>query len=256
MKSDDSNEENKTFLKLERLNISNSPKPKELCKSPLSFQQQLEHDAGVKLNLKINDNRSTMLSVKWEPDCTKVSVHRMFLQAPQNVMQALACYLKGDNKKLAPSIKAYIEDNMQKLDYSHQLDLSLLQTKGQVYDLKEIYHSVNQEYFDKQLELYITWFGNDKQTRRRKVTFGLFHDPLKLIKINRLLDNPRFPDYFISYVVFHEMLHHVCPSYVDEKGFKQIHNKEFKQREKQFKYFDKALQWIKDNQSFLFNSTF
>ena len=90
----------------------------------LTIQEQLKIGAGIKLRLKINDNRSTMLSVKWEPDCTKVSLHRMFLQAPQNVMQALACYLRGEHKKIAPSIKAYIEDNLQKLDYSHQIDFS------------------------------------------------------------------------------------------------------------------------------------
>ncbi len=94
----------------------------------LTFQEQLENSAGMKLHLKINDNRSTMLSVKWEPDCTKVSLHRMFLQAPQNVMQALACYLRGEHKNISPSIKAYIEDNLQKLDYSYQRDLSNLQT--------------------------------------------------------------------------------------------------------------------------------
>jgi predicted SprT family Zn-dependent metalloprotease len=242
--------ENKSFSSFECL------KMQESSQSTLSFQQQLEKDIGSKLQLKINDNRSTMLSVKWRPDCTKVSVHRMFLQAPTNVMQALACYLKGEDQKIAPSIKAYIEDNLQKLDYSHELDLSLLQTKGKVYDLKKIYHAVNQEYFDKSLNLHITWFGNEKQRQCKRITFGLYHDPLKLIKINRLLDNPRFPDYFITYVVFHEMLHYVCPSYVDERGFKKIHSQEFKKQEKQFKDFKIAQQWIKDNQSFLFNSTF
>jgi hypothetical protein len=223
----------------------------------LTFQQQLEESAGIKLQIKINDNRSTMLSVKWTPDFTKVSLHRMFLQAPQNVMQALACYLSGADKKIALSIKAFIEDNIQKLDYTHELDLSLLQTKGRFYDLKEIYHAVNEEYFGKELDLYITWFGKEHHRKRRsRVIFGLYNDPLKLIKINRMLDNTRFPDYFISYVVFHEMLHHVCPSYIDERGLKQIHSKEFKHREKQFKYYKQAKQWIKDNQTYLFNTTY
>ncbi len=218
----------------------------------LTFQEQLENWSGMKLDLKINDNRSTMLSVKWEPDCTKVSVHRMFLQAPQNIMQALACYLRGEHRKIAPSIKAYIEDNLQRLDYSHQLNLGKLQTKGRFYDLQEIYKSLNREYFDNQLDLYITWFGNCERAKCNRITFGLYHDPLRLIKINRLLDNRRFPDYFVAYVVYHEMLHYVCPAYVDERGWKHIHSKEFKRQEKQFKYFQIAQQWIQDNQNYLF----
>ncbi len=220
----------------------------------LTFQQQLENSTGMKLQLKINDNRSTMLSVKWEPDCAKVSLHRMFLQAPQNVMQELACYLNGKHTKIAPSIKAYIEDNLQKLDYSHELDLSKLQTKGRVHDLKEIYADLNHEYFNKALGLHITWFGKSQKRGKNRITFGLFHDPLKLIKINRILDNKHFPDYFVSYVVYHEMLHYVCPTYVDEKGQKHIHSKAFKEKEKEFKYYEMAQQWIRDNQNYLFNS--
>jgi predicted SprT family Zn-dependent metalloprotease len=221
-------------------------------KEALTFQQQLENNAGMKLQLKINDNRSTMLSVKWEPDCTKVSLHRMFLRAPQNIMQALACYLRGEHNSIAPSIKAYIEDNLHKLDYSHQLDLSKLETKGRVYDLQGTYKDLNREYFGNQLNLHITWFGKSQRRNRNRITFGLYHDPLKLIKINRLLDNKRFPDYFVSYVIYHEMLHYVCPTYVDEKGVKHIHSKEFKELEKKFKYFSQAQKWIRDNQNYLF----
>jgi hypothetical protein len=225
-------------------------------KDNLIFQQQLETSVGSKLQLKINDNRSTMLSVKWQPDCTKVSLHRMFLQAPQNVMQELACYLRGEHKNITPSIKAYIEDNLKNLDYSHQLDLTKLQTKGKVYDLQEIYHSLHQEYFDRQLGLYITWFGTSKRINRNQITFGLYHDPLKLIKINRLIDHHYVPAYFVSYVVYHEMLHYVCPSYVDEKGFKHIHSKEFKEREKEFNFYKEAQKWIKENQDYLFSKTY
>lgn len=221
----------------------------------ITFQEKLENSAGVKLRLKINDNRSTMLSIKWEPDFPKISLHRMFLHAPKNVMQALACYLKGEHQTLAPSIKAYIEKGLQQLDYSHELDLSSLQTKGKVYDLRMMYREINRSYFNRSLDLHITWFG-ERQRRQmsKRVIFGLFHDPLRLIKINRLLDNSYFPEFFVSYVIYHEMLHYVCPSYVDERGHTHIHSKEFKGKEKEFKYFKEAQQWIRENKDYLFAS--
>jgi len=219
----------------------------------LTFQEQLENTAGIKLHLKINDNRSTMLSVKWEPDVTKVSLHRMFLKAPQNIMEALGCYLKGEDKQIAPSIKAFIENNLQRLDYSHELDLEKLETKGLVYDLKQIYNDLNDDYFGNKIDLHITWFGNHRKRTCKRVTFGLFHDPLRLIKINRLLDNKNFPAFFVYYVVYHEMLHYVCPAYVNENGFKHIHSKAFKEREKKFQYYSEAQRWIRDNQNYLFN---
>lgn len=217
-----------------------------------SFQQKLEDHLGKKLKLKINDNRSTMLSVRWEPDCTKVSMHRMFLKASQNVMQALACYLKEEKTSVPTIIKAFIEEGVKNLDYSHLLDTRKLYQQGKIYNLQSIYDGLNKEYFDDKLRLYITWYGKFQQKNRSRVTFGLYHDPLKLIKINRMLDDSSVPDYLISYVIYHEMLHNVCPAYVDEKGLNRIHSKEFKEREVQFRYFDLAQNWIKQNQANLF----
>lgn len=217
-----------------------------------SLKERLESTSGCKVKLKINDNRSTMLSVKWEPDGTKVSLHRIFLEAPKNVMDALACYIRQEDADIAPSIKAFIEDNLKHLDYSHQLDLKKLYSQGHAYNLQKIYNTLNVEYFKNKLNLYITWFGKSTPSSRSQVTFGLYHDAQRLIKVNRLLDSPSFPDYFVSYVVYHEMLHHVCPSYFDAKGQHHIHSKEFKEREVQFKYFDLAQKWIKDNEAIFF----
>ncbi len=74
------------------------------------FQKQLEVYSGKKLKLRINNNRSTMLSVRWNPDLTSVSLHRMFLQAPQNVMEELACYLAKPKKGLSAAVKEFIEN--------------------------------------------------------------------------------------------------------------------------------------------------
>lgn len=217
------------------------------------LKESLEDRIGKKLHLKINDNRSTMLSVKWEADCTRVSLHRMFLKAPLKVMQDLTGYLKQEKKNLTPDVKAYIEKSLQTFDYSHQLDLKKLQVKGKEYHLQSIYDQLNEEYFEKKLKLSITWFGNTKRANRSRITFGLYYDPLKLIKINRLLDQPYFPIYFVRYVVYHEMLHYVCPTYVDERGVKQIHSKEFKTKEKEFKEFEQAQSWMRQNQNNIFS---
>lgn len=217
-----------------------------------TFQEQVENLSGVKLKLKINDNRSTMLSVRWEPDYTKVSLHRMFLQAPQNVMQSLACYIRREHKIISRDIKVFIENGLKELDYSHTVDKSKLCNQGNYYNLKELFDEINKEYFNEKLDLFITWFGKPSQRNKSRVTFGLYHDQLKLIKINRFLDNPSIPKYVISYVIFHEMLHHVCPSYVDEKGLHRVHNKEFKTQEVCYKHYDLAQKWIKKHKVNLF----
>lgn len=217
-----------------------------------SFQQKLENTLGKRVQLKINDNRSTMLSVRWEPDCTKVSLHRMFLEAPKNIMQSLACYLKNEKKVMPKNIRAFIEDNFIQLDYSHLVDPKKLYVQGKTHNLQDLYNAINHEYFDRKLDLSITWFGKSNKKANQRITFGLYHDPLKLIKVNRLLDQPSFPDYLVSYVIYHEILHHVCPPYYDKNGLHQIHNKEFKEREMLFEHYEKAQAWIKKHAELLF----
>lgn len=205
-----------------------------------------------KFEFKITDNRSTMLSVRWEPGCTKVSLHRMFLSAPENIMDQLACYLKKEHKSISHEIKAFIEDNLKRLDYSHVVDKQKLDVAGTTYNLKEIYDRINARYFDSKLNLNITWFGKKGQKNRSRVTFGLYHESLKLIKINRMMDSTQFPDYIIDFVVYHEMLHHVCPSYYDDKGIHRVHSKEFREKERDFEHFEEAHDWIDHNLGSLF----
>lgn len=218
--------------------------------------QQLESKSKKKIQLRINDNRSTMLSVRWEPDCTRVSLHRMFLEAPQNIMEELACYIQKEKPKMPSTLKIFIEDNMRMLDYSNRVDTKKLHSYGSTYNLQTIYDRLNTEYFNNSLSLSITWFGLYNQRSKSRVTFGLFYDPLKLIKVHRLLDTPAVPAYVVEYVVYHEMLHYVCPAYHDEKGLHRIHNKEFKEREKEFKYYKLAQHWIAENHVHLFKGMF
>ena len=149
-----------------------------------SFQEQLESGLDKPLRVKINDNRSTMLSVKWEPDCTKVSMHRMFLEAPHNIMDDLTCYLKQEKRLISPKIKAFIEDNIKKKEYGHSIDQQKLCIQGNIYNLQKIYDELNQRYFKNNLDLFITWFGKLAQRNRSRVTFGLYHEPQRLIKIH------------------------------------------------------------------------
>jgi len=218
----------------------------------LDFQKKLEVPRGRKLKLTINDNRSTMLSVKWETDCTRVSLHRMFLSAPENIMDELACYISGESKRITPNVTSFIEEGIHSLQATIKIDNRKLDFSGLVHDLKAIYNRLNAEYFDGKLKLNITWFGNVLQQHRTQISFGLYSPPLKLIKIHRKLDSALVPEYVISHIVYHEMLHEVCRTSVDSKGLRRHHTMDFKARESEYKGFKMSVKWIKDNQHLFF----
>ncbi len=220
--------------------------------------QHLEHElatrSGKRVELRLNANRSTMLSVVSDREPVRVSLHQMFLKAPSHVVQALAGFIQGDKQKRANvTIQTYIEEQLPTLNYSSRVDSDSLVTKGDTHDLRRIYNEINKTYFGGELNLHITWYGQRTRKRRNSLTFGLYHEPLKLVKINRLLDTALVPRYFVAYVVYHEVLHHVFPTYVGQDGRKKIHNDEFKTHEKGYVHYKKALEWLKQNRKALFD---
>lgn len=208
------------------------------------IKQQLARQLGYELELIINENRSDMLSVLDKRDnWAKVSLHKMFLDAPKDVLSAIASYVNEKNTPSFSLIRSYIHENLPRFDYSHRLDARSLYTSGKVYQLQELYDEINREYFDLKAKLWITWFDRHPKKNHSRVVFGQYFEALKLIKINKILDDASIPREFITYVIYHEMLHHVIPSYIDEKGVARVHSKEFKEREQLFKEYHKAKAW-------------
>jgi hypothetical protein len=78
-------------------------------------------------------------------------------------------------------------------------------------------------------------------------TLGLYDFRYRLIKVHTILDHPRFPPYFLSYIVYHEMLHHVCPPKRGRRGERLVHHQAFKAREKLFSEYRLARKWEKQN---------
>ncbi len=213
----------------------------------------LEQHANTRIKLRINDNHSTVLSVRSYPDHIRVSLHRLFLTAPASILMDLAAYISGKIRKLTPKVKAFMESAMERLDYSSRVKGSALLTIGTHHNLINLFEEINHRYFDNEVKCRVTWFGRKSRAAGSSATLGLYSHPMKLIKIHRRLDQPFVPEYFISYVIYHEMLHQVCPTYHDALGRHYVHTKEFKRREKQFEYFHEASQWLDDNEHLIFN---
>lgn len=218
-------------------------------------RQKLAESSGFQYELIINENRSHMVSIlERKANKVRLSLHRMFLEAPENVIEALAKYVKALDKAAFSVVRSYISANLPRFDYSHKLDSSKLAHKGKYYDLQELYEQVNQEYFSGSLKLSITWLDRIPKKKASRIVYGQYFPALRLIKINKLLDERSCPKYFIAFVIYHEMLHNYMPSYVDEKGVTRIHGKEFKELEKQFRFYEQAKDWELQFRSSFFHS--
>ena len=128
----------------------------------------------------------------------------------------------------------------------------ILRATGYHHDLKAIYDQINDDYFQGKLQLGITWTGNRWARPRTRIVLGSYHLHRRVIRINRILDHPQIPYYFVAYIVYHEMLHHVMPPRRVGRR-REIHHRDFKAREKEFQEFKEAITFRKGFRNELFS---
>lgn len=215
----------------------------------LALQEILSALTKSKVDLIINQNRSTMIRIlERKRKYIRLSIHQMFLNASNEVIEAIVLLLKNKScRQSSRRIHEFIERHSKKYDSQAVFDPSKLQAQGDVYNLQASYDKVNQTYFSSSLKLWITWFGNKERFPKRQISFGLYHEPSKLIKINRHLDQVHVPSYFLEFIIYHEMLHEIYRPKVRSGKRRVVHTKEFKEKEKLFieykeaKVFEKQL---------------
>jgi hypothetical protein len=200
------------------------------------------------VNLSITDNRQSIISHSIEGGVLRVRIHHMFLDAPPSVLDALVGYVTDGDRDASVLVGHYIEANAGRLARRSR-EVPLV-TKGKHHDLFGIFQDVNDRYFNGTINALITW-GSTKRTRggrranpRRAIKLGSYTAVDRLIRVHPSLDRTWVPRYFVAFIVYHEMLHHVMPA-TRGNGRRNLHPPEFLSREREFRYFERASAWEK-----------
>jgi len=115
-------------------------------------------------------------------------------------------------------------------------------SKGSVYDLDEIFVTVNGAYFrDAIPKPVLTWSA--KRTYRILGHHDATHGH---ITISKSLDSADVPRFVVEYVVFQEMLHIAHPT-KHVNGRRYNHTPAFRRDERKFQHYDAAEKWIEQN---------
>lgn len=112
------------------------------------------------------------------------------------------------------------------------------------HNLQEITSDVNGRYFGGALDLRVQWHGSKSALPRTQIKLGSYNHETKVIRINRLLDRPTVPKYFVEFIVYHEMLHNVLPPIIIKNRRRRIHHPAFLQREKEFQDYALAKKFL------------
>jgi predicted SprT family Zn-dependent metalloprotease len=205
------------------------------------LKQKLEHKIGAPVDLIITDNIRSMINIKPEGSRFSIRLHHMFLDADEPVLDDLALFARTGKSSL---LQKFIDKNTDLIGKKEEKKKrkSWIKTKGIYHDLKQIFFKVNWDYFRGRAGSSITWGKKRYGRNRRSIEFGSYHHEADLIRINPKLDSPRVPRYFISFIVYHEMLHSMLEQTNDYK-----HSKDFRKKEKEFRDYTKAIAWQKKN---------
>jgi hypothetical protein len=204
---------------------------------------------GQRVRLVVHDNRSTMVSFRRLSGVLHYRVHHMFLEAPPEVVQALAVFAGAGREAAARRRAAGVRiDDYVRL---HRVRIgearpALVRPRGAVHDLQAILDRLNAEQFGGQVRARIGWGPRRGGGRRRTIKTGVYVQDAALIRIHPALDHPEVPEAYVAAVVFHEMLHEVVPAVV-RNGRRVVHGPEFRRRERAYPLHEWARRWEQAN---------
>lgn len=210
----------------------------------------LAHLPSGRLALAVTDNRYTMISVKRDKGpLYRARLHHMFLDAPPHVTRALARYIALNDQDASRDLGRFIEQNQERIRRSarrRQAPITL-ETRGEIFDLQEVFDELNQRYFGSRIDARITWGPRSLRRRRRSsIKMGSYSVEDRLIRIHPSLDRQFVPRYFLEWIVYHEMLHQVHDIPVIA-GRRQFHTPEFLAEERRFADYERARDWERRN---------
>jgi len=207
---------------------------------------------GERVRLVVHDNRSTMVSFRRDGGYLHYRVHHMFLDAPQEVVHALAAFagpgrMAARRRDAGGRIDAYVRDHRGRIGAPRPARLT---AQGRVHDLQAIFDRLNAEHFGGTVEARIGWGPNRGLGRRRTIKTGVYVQDSRTIRIHPALDRAEVPEPYVAAVVFHEMLHQVVPA-LERNGRRVVHGPEFRRRERAYPDHQLAKRWEEEHLSLL-----
>lgn len=209
----------------------------------MTIVERISALCSMPLQVRFHENKTTYLRVEKSRGMLRLHLHRLFLEAPTPVLEAIVRFATKRDPYALRTIR-----QMANLYFSeHRIEPVQLTEQGINYDLRAIYETLKAKYFDPSYNAAIGWSNRKPRGKCRFLTFGSYDRQSHQIRINRLLDDPQVPFYFVEFIVYHEMLHAVCLPIIDERGRTWVHTREFREKERLFPDFAAVKAWEKQS---------
>jgi hypothetical protein len=215
----------------------------------IGLKRQIEGAHGESIDLQINDNSSTLISLKFGSGSVRkrLSLHRMFVDCEPEIIRALGQYLRRPTPVSRAILRRFMNARSASIQPRVSPQTITLRARGVVYDLNQLASEVNAQFFSGEVKAYITWSrGNATRRRLRHITFGTYDAKSRIIRIHPILDRVSVPEFVVKFIIYHEMLHAVMDPEHSADGRRFVHTAAFRKRERQHPDYLRAKQWEKE----------
>jgi hypothetical protein len=229
--------------------------------SPRSFEEILAEknmgDVSVIFNPRMKN--SWRMKIHSFSGRRTLNLPAYFEHAPQEIKEALVEWVMLFPKKrlrktpdflkrkksLERPVLEYIATSGNVRRRSRKITPENCNPRGLVYDLQEVFGSLNAAYFKGALSSYLRW--NKNRGRSYQSTFSDIHGKKQnLISIAQMYNRPDVPRFAVESIMFHEMLHIAIPPY--KRNYRNIiHGREFKRVERLFPHYHQWRTWEKEH---------
>jgi hypothetical protein len=178
-----------------------------------------------------------------------VRLSDLIKDCPPEVMRALAFVLVARllGKKVPVVHERVYRDYTLTPDVMRSSDIArrhrgrkmISSAQGVNYDLDKMFSKLNRRYFDSSLEKpTLTW-----SQRKTRSILGHHDRVYETITISKSLDSSQVPDWFVEFILYHEMLH-IRHSARMINGRRYHHTAAFRQDERRFAKYEDSQRWL------------
>ncbi|AKU90080.1 hypothetical protein [Vulgatibacter incomptus] len=203
-----------------------------------------------RLALRITDNVHTMLSFRRRDGLLEVRLHHMFLVAPDPVVASLAAYIRGSEPRASEVLDRFILRHrwlIRRVPPHVRRSRVPIRSRGRHHDLAALFDGLNRELLGGKVDCEITWGAAPRvKLPRKSIKLGSYSADSRLIRIHPALDQAHVPGYFVRWIVFHEMLHHLHG--ITRKGGRRcVHSPGFCADEQRYPALERSRAWEREN---------